>query len=215
MRSFLGCLLNNKERGLIKKLGQMINICYRKIIWLYLSRKCMKRSIHSSVGKGVSLVGAEYMTIEEKFSAGKNLKLQTWKEYRGLPTGRIPSLIIRNNVTIMDNCQISCMDRIEIGSGSLLGDNVFVTDNFHGNNCISEMEMAPIERRLFSKGPVIIGRNVWIGRNVCIMPGVTVGDGVVIGANAVVTSDIPNNAIAVGCPAKVVKHINENDSSYE
>ena len=38
-----------------------------------------------------------------------------------------------------------------------------------------------------------------------VLAGVTIGDGAVIGANAVVTKDIPDFAIAVGCPAKVVK----------
>ena len=65
----------------------------------------------------------------------------------------------------------------------------------------------PVERELISKGPVIIGNNVWIGRNVTIMSGVTVGDGAVIGANAVVTHDVPAYSIAVGCPAKVIRRI--------
>jgi len=40
---------------------------------------------------------------------------------------------------------------------------------------------------------------------VAVMPGVTIGENSVIGANAVVTKDIPDNSIAVGIPAKVIK----------
>lgn len=61
---------------------------------------------------------------------------------------------------------------------------------------------------------ITIGNSVWIGGNVCVMPGVTIGDNAVIGAGAVVTKDIPANAIAVGNPAKVVRYITEEDRDY-
>jgi len=56
-----------------------------------------------------------------------------------------------------------------------------------------------------SSGDVVIGSDVWIGTGAMILSGVTVGDGAVIGARAVVTRDIPPYAIAVGCPARVVR----------
>jgi len=56
-----------------------------------------------------------------------------------------------------------------------------------------------------TKGPVIIGNNVWIGDNVIILSGVKVGDGAVIGAGSIVTRAVPPYSIAVGNPAKVIK----------
>ncbi len=53
---------------------------------------------------------------------------------------------------------------------------------------------------------VVIGDDVWIGRRVIIMPGVHIGSGSIIGANAVVTHNIPPYSIAVGAPARVIKH---------
>ena len=52
----------------------------------------------------------------------------------------------------------------------------------------------------------VIGNDVWIGGNAVILQGVTVGNGAVIGAGAVVTKNVPNYAIAVGIPAKVIKY---------
>ena len=57
--------------------------------------------------------------------------------------------------------------------------------------------------------PIRIGDNVYIGNNVIILPGVTIGNNVVIGAGAVVSRDIPENSVAVGVPAKVIKTADE------
>lgn len=51
-----------------------------------------------------------------------------------------------------------------------------------------------------------IGNDVWIGRNVIILSGVSIGNGAVIGAGSVVTKDIPDYAVAVGNPARVIRY---------
>lgn len=62
--------------------------------------------------------------------------------------------------------------------------------------------------------PVTIGDNVWIGGNVVLLPGVTVGSNSVIGAGSVVSRDIPEWAVAVGSPCRVVRRITEEDRKY-
>jgi len=59
--------------------------------------------------------------------------------------------------------------------------------------------------------PITIGDNCWLAANVTVCPGVTIGNGCVIGAGAVVTHDVPDNSLALGVPAKVVKTITETD----
>ena len=63
------------------------------------------------------------------------------------------------------------------------------------------------ERNIITCKPVHIKRNVWIGVNVTILPGVTIGENAIVGAGAVVTKDVPDNAIVAGCPARVVKYL--------
>lgn len=57
-----------------------------------------------------------------------------------------------------------------------------------------------------TKGPTIIGNDVWIGDSAKILSGVTVGDGAVIGAGAIVSKNIPAYAIAAGNPARIIKY---------
>ncbi len=155
------------------------------------------------------LTHPKYISIGKSFHAGNALKLETWPSYNNKGTGKMPEMVIGDNVSFMDNCQISCLDSVKIGDNVLFGDNVFVTDNLHGGTTKHELIIPPVERDLFSKGAVLIGNNVWIGRNACIMPGVTVGDGAVIGANSVVTHDVLAYTIVGGVPAKVIKKVGE------
>jgi len=63
--------------------------------------------------------------------------------------------------------------------------------------------------------PVTIKRGAWLGVGAIIMPGVTVGENAVVGAGAVVTRSIPDRAIAVGVPARVIKQIIKNNIPRE
>lgn len=69
------------------------------------------------------------------------------------------------------------------------------------------MEAAGREQRLGIAKPITIGDNVWTGGNAVVMMGVTIGRNAVIGAGSVVTKDIPDNAVAVGNPARVIRYI--------
>ena len=66
------------------------------------------------------------------------------------------------------------------------------------------MEIPPTQRPVYSKGPVIIGNNVWIGDKATILPNVSIGNGAIIAANSVVTKDVPEYCIVAGNPAKII-----------
>ncbi|RAX43840.1 hypothetical protein DQ354_18685 [Arthrobacter sp. AQ5-06] len=55
--------------------------------------------------------------------------------------------------------------------------------------------------------PIVIGDGTWIGASVTVLGGVTIGKGCVIAAGAVVVHDIPDNSLAGGVPAKVIKKL--------
>ncbi len=186
--------------GLGKKIHIILNM-------VFVKRRFGKCGNDLRISGSPQLTHPEHITIGNSFHGGNPLKLETWPAYNKSRTGKTPELRIGNNVSFMDNCQVSCLDKVIIGDNVLFGDNVFVTDNLHGGSEKSELDLPPVERCLASKGPVIIGNNVWIGRNACIMPGVTIGDGAVIGANSVVTHDVQSYNIVAGTPAKVIREV--------
>ncbi|WP_018015591.1 DapH/DapD/GlmU-related protein [Teredinibacter turnerae] len=61
-----------------------------------------------------------------------------------------------------------------------------------------------LKQHLFEK-PIEIGRSVWLGAGVVVLPGVSIGHGAIIGAGSVVTKAIPDGAIAVGNPCRVIR----------
>ena len=147
----------------------------------------------------------ENIRIGNDVHIGHHCEIHSFPEYNGKKTGFTPELSIEDNVVMADYSYISCLNKVVIGCGTLLGANTFITDNYHGDN--TNLNIPPDQRELYSKGPVIIGENVWIGRNVCVMPNVVIGNNVIIGANAVVTHSISDNCIVAGVPAKIIKRI--------
>lgn len=93
----------------------------------------------------------------------------------------------------------------------LFGKDVMISDNSHGAVDGTEPDTLPHKRKLFSKGPVSIGDNVWIGDKAVILPNVTIGTGAVIGAGSVVTKDIPAYCVACGKPASIIRKIVVNE----
>jgi len=69
---------------------------------------------------------------------------------------------------------------------------------------VTEVER-PIRVQGIYKRDVRVGSNVWIGYGAQILRGVTVGDNAIIGASAVVTRDVPANAVVAGAPARVIR----------
>lgn len=92
-----------------------------------------------------------------------------------------------------------------IGPGAKIGLGVHPLDGISTSPYIYNKELFKKSRKSDFK-PVTIGHDCWIGANVCILGGIKVGNGVVIGAGAVVTKDIPDFAIVVGVPARVIKY---------
>lgn len=151
----------------------------------------------------IYLHGGKYIKIGDGFDSGLRLRLEAYDEHLGYQF--TPRITIGNNVSINSDCHIGAINEIIIEDGVLIASKVFITDHYHGEISSDAIIIAPSERKLFSKGPVRIEKNVWIGEGVAILPNVVIGENSIIGANSVVTKDIPRNSIVGGNPAKVIR----------
>jgi acetyltransferase-like isoleucine patch superfamily enzyme len=92
---------------------------------------------------------------------------------------------------------------IRIGNDVWTGHHVYITDQNHGYERLD----LPISQQVMPERPVSIGDGSWLGHGTVVLPGVTIGRHVVVGANSVVTSDLPDNCVAAGVPARVIKQL--------
>ncbi|HEY8466532.1 MAG TPA: acyltransferase [Solirubrobacterales bacterium] len=98
-------------------------------------------------------------------------------------------------------CTISAYQHVRIGAECVIADRAMFIDFDHG---VVEVER-PIRVQGIYKRDVRIGSNVWVGYGACFLRGVSVGDNSVVGTNAVVTRDVPANAVVGGVPARILR----------
>jgi acetyltransferase-like isoleucine patch superfamily enzyme len=104
--------------------------------------------------------------------------------------------------TVMgQECTISAFQHVSIGRECIVADRVMLIDFDHG---VVEVDR-PIRLQGIYKRDVRVGHNVWLGYGACILRGVTVGDNSIVGTNAVVTREVPANAVVGGVPARLIR----------
>jgi acetyltransferase-like isoleucine patch superfamily enzyme len=198
-------------------LGEWIYKPYSKLIMLILKIKGIK------VSKNFYIQGIPKLKIRGKhynIKISKNVSINGNIDIRIRENGKI---FIDENVSIDTNTRLVSANQslLSIGKGSKIGpytifncgeDIIIGSDSIFGGYCYFQSSNHGIKKNQLIKhqkhtyGKIIIGNGVWFGAHVNILPGVNIGDGAVLGANSVVTKDIPENAIAVGAPARVISY---------
>lgn len=112
------------------------------------------------------------------------------------------------------NAKITCVDKVVLGKEVIVSEACVISDSnnhplsvlFRRVRAIKYRESISLHLYKYSSHkPIVIKNNVWIGERARICKGVTIGENSVIGANSVVTKDVPDNCIAAGNPARIVK----------
>lgn len=106
---------------------------------------------------------------------------------------------IGKNVFINFDCTFLDLGGITIEDNVLIAPKVSLLSEGH--------PVHPDERHALVPGPIYIKKGAWIGANATILPGVTVGENAIVAAGAVVSRDVPDNAIVGGVPARILKRI--------
>jgi UDP-2-acetamido-3-amino-2,3-dideoxy-glucuronate N-acetyltransferase len=112
---------------------------------------------------------------------------------------------VENDVVVGDNVTVKC--------GNYLWDGVRLEDNvFVGPNATFTNDKLPRSQVYPTSFPTtLVKRGASIGAGAVILPGITIGAGAMVAAGAVVTRDVPDDALVVGSPARVVRFLTQAD----
>lgn len=156
--------------------------------------------------KPTTIFNEQYISIGDNTLIGPGVALSA-----GMVPGQ--ECITNPVVTIGDRCLIGKGSgivghfSITIGNDVWTGHHVYITDQNHGYEDVTR----PISEQSQPERAVSIGNGSWLGHGSIVLPGVTIGEHVVVGANSVVTKDIPSFSVAVGSPARVIRHYVEGE----
>jgi lipopolysaccharide O-acetyltransferase len=168
------------------------------------------------LGPGCRIIGGRHISFGKDIYVERNLWLEAVTSYRSQQFQ--PKIAIGDRVSFSDGVHISSIASIAIGSHSLFGSRIYVSDHNHGiyrGEVQSSPEEAPANRFLGGGGPVVIGENVWIGDNSVIIGPATIGNGAIVGANSVVRGVVASNTIVAGTPARPIKVFNSKTGVWD
>lgn len=186
----------------------------REIFYLFYCLLCTKCTIPSArlLRFPIDIRGKNGISFGHRLTTGYGCRLESFSQ------NGCKSLFFGDDVQINDYVHINALESVRIGNNVLIASKVFITDLLHGSYKGDENDSNPdsvAKERPLSSNPVCIQDNVWIGELVSVLPGVTIGRNSIIGANSVVTKSIPENCIAAGNPAKVIKQFNLKTKRWE
>ncbi len=160
-------------------------------------------------------LAAHYSKLVHQFNQAEPLSEDWWRLQKEIFKGKIgegsrvmsPLTAVRpnevtigNNVVVMNGCLMMSAGTITIDDDVRIAANTQLISNNHD----------PYNRDVITCKSVHICKGAWVGAGSTILPGVTVGKYAIVGASSVVTKDVPDYAVAVGNPARVIKYLDKD-----
>ena len=177
---------------------QLLGVCGRNVIF---GQNVVLRHPHK-IRIGDNVVIDDNCLVDAKGTTNRGITIGS-----GVFVGRNTILSCKNgDIDVADganigfNCEIFSASRVTIGRDTLVAAYCYVIG---GDHDISDPCAAVLAQRRRSSG-VTIGAGAWLGAGAKILDGVAIGDRAIVGAGAVVREPVPDGAIAVGIPARVV-----------
>jgi acetyltransferase-like isoleucine patch superfamily enzyme len=187
----------------------------------YALRKLLAGSLFREVGKGLILGRGVALRHPNNMRLGDNVAIDDYVMLdasgageKGVQIG--DQVIISRNCVIQGktgyvhlgrktdigcNTMITSASGVSIGAHGLIGGNCYIGG---GRYYTERLDIPMMEQGVYSQGEVIIEDDVWIGAGAVVLDGIHIGKGCIIGAGAVVTKDLPDYAVALGIPARIV-----------
>jgi acetyltransferase-like isoleucine patch superfamily enzyme len=166
---------------------------------LFIRKKAFIIGDHVTIEDNCSFNGLcrGHITIGDRVVIGRGSTIEGGKG--GASFGE--SMSVGNDTKIGPEAFICVRGEITIGSHTLFGERVALHSD---NHVFSSPDVLICEQGTTRQG-ISIGDDCWLGANVVVLDGVHIGSHSVIGAGSVVTKDVPEYAVAVGVPARVIR----------
>ncbi len=174
--------------------GELYNPNDKKLIAERHNARLLFRKINQIANNDTKLINDLFRQLFGKTGKGFYIEPPFYCDYGY-------NIKLGNQVFMNYNCCILDVTEVNIGDRVMFGPNVQLYTATHPLDAKTRASW------LESAKPITIGNDVWIGGGAIVCPGVTIGNGSVIGAGAVVTKDVPDNVLAGGNPAKIIKKI--------
>jgi acetyltransferase-like isoleucine patch superfamily enzyme len=156
-------------------------------------------------GKRLQTDGICFICPDVKLEIGRNATLRigrwAWLGHGTKIRVHEGEVSIGAKTVMGQECTISAFQHVSIGRECIVADRVMLIDFDHG---AVEVER-PVRLQGIYKRDVRVGHNVWMGYGACVLRGVSVGDNSIVGTSAVITKDVPANAVVGGSPARVIR----------
>jgi len=197
----------------LSNLPGIIGFGSRSIVYRALFCKCGARP---AIGRGVMLRVPKQISLGDGVLVDDYAALDVRGENSAIDLGNRVSIgrfttvaakggtiTLKSGVNIGSYCRIATNSRVEIGESTLIGAYCYIGPGNHTESgdgrplIVSDMEI---------RGGVEIGENAWLGAGVTVLDGVRIGKRAIIGAHSLVREDVPDDCVAVGTPAKIVKN---------
>jgi lipopolysaccharide O-acetyltransferase len=196
----------------IGAIERMLDLCSRirtRLFTLLLSTQFKEAGSGSRISPPFRCHGLNQIVLGKGAQIERDCWIQTILDGR---QDNEAKLVIGPYAGIGMGASISAACKVVIGEHVLLGRNVYISDHAHA---FENIQVPIMHQGINRIAPVSIGRHTWLGQNAVVLPGVTIGEHCVIGANSVVNSSIPDFSVAVGAPARVIKHYNSATGRWE
>ena len=169
------------------------------------------RPVFGALGSGTVIYPPLLLANTEHAWLGRNVLVRGGVRMEVVLHGQswVPRLQIGDDVNIEQNVHIVCHDSVTIAARVSITGNCAIVDTTHPHaafltgkkigDCVDS-----------ARSSVVIDENTFLGFGAVVLPNVRIGRNCMIGAGSVVTSDIPDNSVAIGVPARVVDTIEAN-----
>lgn len=196
---------------LLSNIPGLLGFAARSLAYPFLFRRCGRRP---AIGRGVLLRVPKQISLGDGVLIDDGASLDVRGENASISIedrvsiGRLSTIAakyghitLKKGCNIGSYCRVATNSKVEIGESVLLGAYCYIGP---GNHTGGGEDAPMISQPMDIRGGVTIGEHAWLGARVTVVDGVKIGKHAVIGAHSFVKENVPDYAIAVGTPARVI-----------